>query len=46
MKRMVEVTQEWEHNTGFDMEQAIYRSLYSASVNSYLAVKASYEEES
>ena len=42
---MYEIISAWEKRTGFDMEQAIYESLYSMSVNSYIAVKAAYESE-
>mgnify|MGYP000883000237 CR=1 FL=1 len=42
---MYEIISAWEKRTGFDMEQAIYESLYSMSVNSYIAVKAAYEGE-
>lgn len=34
------ITKEWEKKTGFDLEFADYASLYSMSVNSYVAVKA------
>ncbi len=30
---------EWEHLTGFETEATQYRALYSASVNSYIAIK-------
>lgn len=42
---MYSIIAAWEKKTGFDMEQAIYESLHSASVNSYIAVKASYQAE-
>jgi len=42
---MYRIIAAWEKRTGFDMEQAVYEALYSASVNSYVAVKASYESE-
>lgn len=35
-----EITDQWEQETGFDLEFAEYRSIYNASVNSYFAVKA------
>jgi len=33
------ITAQWETDTGFTLEATTYRSLYSASVNSYIAVK-------
>lgn len=33
------IVRRWEERTGFQVEQARYRALYSSSVNSYLAVK-------
>jgi DNA polymerase elongation subunit (family B) len=34
-----QIVKDWEARTGFEMEFADYKALYSASVNSYLAVK-------
>lgn len=33
------ILKHWEHETGFETEQTEYRSLHSASVNSYIAIK-------
>lgn len=33
------IIREWEEETGFEMEFADYKSLHSASVNSYIAIK-------
>lgn len=33
------ITKQWEADTGFELEDTAYRSLYNASVNSYIAVK-------
>lgn len=38
--RLSEITDEWERDTGFDLEFAEYRSVYNQSVNSYFALKA------
>lgn len=35
----------WQKVTGFDMEPAVYSSLYSRDVNNYLAVKAPFTAE-
>lgn len=35
-----EITEQWERDTGFDLEFAEYRAVYSQSVNSYFAIKA------
>lgn len=35
-----EITDQWEADTGFDLEFAEYRSIYNSSVNSYFAIKA------
>lgn len=37
--QLMEITRAWEEATGFELESTRYRSLYSASVNSYIAVK-------
>lgn len=34
-----EITARWQAETGFNLEQALYDALYSASVNSYIALK-------
>lgn len=39
------IIHDWEQRTGFEMEFAIYKSLHSASVNSYVAVKAAFADE-
>lgn len=36
---LLEVTAQWEHDTAFELEQTRYASLYSQSVNSYIAIK-------
>lgn len=36
---------QWEANTGFEMEFAVYSALYSESVNSYLAFKPKFDDE-
>lgn len=33
------ITKQWESDTGFELEDTRYRALYSANVNSYVAVK-------
>jgi hypothetical protein len=37
--RLREITTEWERETGFELEATEYRSVYSLSVNTYIAVK-------
>ena len=37
--KIKELVEDWERETGFNMEATEYRSLYNASVNSYIAVK-------
>ena len=37
--KYVELTKEWEKNTGFELEFADYSALYSRDVNNYLAFK-------
>lgn len=37
---LADLIEEWERDTGFDMEGTEYKSLYSISVNSYIAIKA------
>lgn len=39
------IIRDWEKRTGFEMEFAIYSALYSASVNSYLAIKPKFDDE-
>lgn len=34
-----DIVEQWERDTGFNMEATEYRALYNASVNSYIAVK-------
>lgn len=34
-----QVTEQWEADTGFDLEFGEYKSIYNASVNSYFAIK-------
>jgi hypothetical protein len=36
---LLAITAQWERDTGFDLERTAYRSLYNASVNSYIAIK-------
>lgn len=36
---MEEVIHEWEHRTGFEMEQSVYAGIYSRDVNNYIAIK-------
>lgn len=38
--RLKEIIEEWEQVTGFKMEVNEYRSIYNASVNTYMAIKA------
>lgn len=38
---LAEITEQWERDTGFDLEFAEYRSVYNSSVNSYFAIKES-----
>ena len=37
---LAEITDQWEKDTGFSLEFAEYRALYSQSVNSYFAIRA------
>lgn len=37
--RMLEITRQWEADTGFELESTRYAGLYSQSVNSYIAMK-------
>lgn len=37
--RLTDITKQWEADTGFELESTRYRSLYSQSVNTYIAVK-------
>lgn len=37
--KLAEVCQQWEIDTGFDLEFGEYRSIYNASVNEYYAIK-------
>lgn len=37
---LADLIEEWELDTGFDMEGTEYKALYSQSVNSYFAIKA------
>lgn len=39
MDDLTAITKQWEQDTGFELEDTEYRSLYNASVNSYIAVK-------
>lgn len=39
MDKLAELIKEWESETGFEVETTRYRSVYSSSVNSYIAVK-------
>lgn len=34
-----EITKQWERDTGFELEATPYKSLYSQSVNTYIAIK-------
>lgn len=36
---LVAITKQWEADTGFELEDTEYQSLYSQSVNTYIAVK-------
>lgn len=45
VSKMREIVESWMRRTGFDMEQAVYKSVHSASVNSYIAIKATPEDE-
>lgn len=36
---MLEICQQWEQDTGFELEYTRYQSIYNQSVNSYIAVK-------
>lgn len=37
--KLVEITKQWESDTGFDLESTQYLSLHSQSVNTYIAIK-------
>lgn len=37
---LADICEQWERDTGFDLEFAEYRSIYNQSVNSYFAIKA------
>lgn len=37
---LAEICEEWERDTGFDLEFAEYQSIYNQSVNSYFAIKS------
>jgi len=37
---LADITEQWERDTGFDLEFVEYRSIYNQSVNSYFAIKA------
>lgn len=37
--RMMAIVREWESRTGFQLERANYRGLYSRDVNNYIAIK-------
>ena len=34
-----EIIKQWEVDTGFEMEQSLYKSIYSRDVNNYIAIK-------